>query len=118
MQNLFLYLMSALYAAAGVAHLVRPTMYLFVMPKWMPAPIAMIYASGVLEIVLAAMLLPIATRAVAAWLIIGMLIVYFFVNHLSQSIHFYQTGHRLLFASVVRLVAQFGLLAWAWIYTR
>lgn len=35
--------------AAGVGHFVMPEFYLAMMPPWIPAPLAMVYASGVAE---------------------------------------------------------------------
>jgi uncharacterized membrane protein len=118
MKLVFLYVMAAAYAAAGVIHFIKPGFYLSIMPKWMPSQLLLVYISGVAEIALALMLIPEITRKGAAWLIIAMLVVFFFAIHLPQAIDFYTTGNKLLWVAIVRLPVQFILIWWAWIYTK
>ena len=42
--------LGAVFVVAGVAHLVRPDVYLTAMPDWLPAPYVLILVSGVAEI--------------------------------------------------------------------
>lgn len=116
-QPVFLYLMAIMYMALGLVHLVKPTLYLAVMPAWLPFPMFLIYISGVAEIVLGGLLIPVRTRMVSAWLIIVMLGVFFFVIHVPQAMQYYQTGHRHFMLTLIRLPIQFLLIAWAWPYT-
>jgi uncharacterized membrane protein len=118
MKQFFLYLMAAIYAAAGVYHFVKPGFYLKLMPTWLPWPGALVFWSGVAEILLALLLIPDSTRAVSAWLIIAMLVVFFFTIHIPQTIDFYQRQSRYLTISVIRLPIQFVLVWWAWLYTK
>ena len=59
--------LAAGFAASGVVHLVKPEVYLPLMPKWVPAHREVILASGVAEIACAAGLAVPATRRAAGW---------------------------------------------------
>lgn len=115
---IFLYLMAGLYIGLGIVHLIRPTLYLMVMPPWLPAKIFLIYASGVVEMLAGGGLIPVKTRMLSARLIIAMLIVYFFAIHLPQAIEYYQTGNKYFVVTLIRLPMQFLLIAWAWMYAK
>ena len=45
------------FSASGVLHLVNPEAFLWLMPPWLPEPLALIYISGIFELVCAAGLL-------------------------------------------------------------
>lgn len=113
---ILLYLLVLFYVAMGVMHLLNPNQYLPMMPAWIPAHTFLIYFSGVVEIVLGVLLLPIKTRALSAKIIIAMLVVYFFAIHIPQSIDFYQTKNEGFVGSIVRLPFQFLFIAWAWLF--
>jgi uncharacterized membrane protein len=55
------------FAASGAMHLVKPEVYLPLMPSWVPAHREVILASGVAEIACAAGLAVPATRRAAGW---------------------------------------------------
>ena len=55
------------FAASGTVHLVKPEVYLPLMPTWVPAHREVILASGVAEIACAAGLAVPATRRAAGW---------------------------------------------------
>jgi uncharacterized membrane protein len=55
------------FAASGTVHLVKPEVYLPLMPSWVPAHREVILASGVAEIACAAGLAVPATRRAAGW---------------------------------------------------
>ncbi len=114
----FLYLMALMYVSLGIVHLIKPTLYLAVMPDWLPYKMFLIYVSGVAEMLLGAGLIPVKTRILSAQLIIAMLIVFFFVIHIPQSIDYYQTGNKYFWVTLLRLPIQFLLIAWAWVYTK
>jgi uncharacterized membrane protein len=44
------WLLAAFYLAAGLLHLARPEGYLPIVPDWVPAPLAVVIATGVAEI--------------------------------------------------------------------
>lgn len=112
-----LYLMSLFYFAAGVMHFAKPGMYLKIMPPYIPAPLAMVYLSGVAEIALGLLLLYGPLRSLAAWGIILLLLAVFPANW-----YMYQQGGAAFglpqWAVVARLPMQLVLIAWAWVYTR
>lgn len=113
---ILLYLLVLFYVAMGVMHLLNPNQYLPMMPAWMPAHTFLIYFSGVVEIVLGMLLLPLKTRVLSAKIIIAMLMVYFFAIHIPQSVDFYQTKNEGFVGSIVRLPFQFLFIAWAWLF--
>jgi uncharacterized membrane protein len=114
----FFYLMIGVYLSVGLIHLFFPERFLWIMPAWLPYPLFLIYLSGAAEIALALLLIPEKTRKISAWLIIAMLVVYFFVIHGAQTIDFYKTDNKYFLITVVRLLFQFVLIRWAWLYTR
>ncbi|PZR40914.1 MAG: DoxX family protein [Azospira oryzae] len=111
-----LYVMAFLYLAAGINHFVNPGWYLKIIPSWIPFHKAVNYLSGVCEIVFAIMLLPMATRSAAAWLIIALLIAVLPAN-IQMSINFWKKKHRYFWITLVRIPFQLVLMAWAWLYT-
>ena len=66
--------LSAIFVTSGIVHLVRPETYEPIMPKVVPAHREVILASGVLEIVCAVGLLHPATRRIAGWASLGVLL--------------------------------------------
>jgi len=113
---ILLYLLVLFYVAMGAMHWLNPNQYLPMMPAWMPAHTFLIYLSGVVEMVLGILLLPLKTRALSAKIIIAMLVVYFFAIHIPQSVDFYQTKNEGFVGSIVRLPFQFLFIAWAWLF--
>ncbi len=116
--NILRYLLVALFLLMGTMHFIMPEQYLAMMPSWLPAQLVLIYGSGLVEIALAVLLIPVKTRALAAKLIIAMLVIFLFAIHIPQSIDFYQTGNKNFVASLIRLPIQFLLIAWAWPFTK
>ena len=73
------------FVAAGTLHFVWPGFYLKIMPESIPFPMAMVYISGVLEIVLGLLVLPDKTRRAAGWALVLLLIAVFPANiHLAM----------------------------------
>lgn len=112
------YLLVAFYLFMGTMHFVNTDQYFSMMPPWIPAHLFLISFSGLVEIVLAIMLIPIKTRALAAKLIVAMLVVFLFVIHIPESIAYYQTSNEKFIASIIRLPIQFLFIAWAWMFTK
>lgn len=117
LKRALLYLMAVLYIAAGLNHFRDPEFYTNIMPPYLPWHLGLVYASGVAEVVLGLMLLWRKTRAIAAWGILAMLLVFYMV-------HLHMLMHSELFPEVpvallwVRMFLQVVLIAWAWWYTR
>lgn len=113
-----LYLLVAFYLFMGAMHFVNPQQYFAMMPPWLPAHSFLISLSGIVEIALAVLLIPVKTRPIAAKLIIAMLVVFFFAIHIPESIGYFQTGNEKFMASIIRLPIQFLFIAWAWMFAK
>ena len=115
---ILLYILIAFYLFMGSMHFIKPEQYFQMMPSWLPLQLLLIVLSGVVEIVLAVLLIPTKTRAISAKLIIAMLIVFLFAIHIPQSIDYYKTGNQNFVASILRLPIQFLFIAWAWMFSK
>jgi uncharacterized membrane protein len=70
---------------AGVMHFVKPKLYLRIMPRYIPAPEAMVYVSGVAEIAGGAGLMHPGSRRRAGWWLIATLLAVLPANvHMAQ----------------------------------
>ena len=115
MTKFFLYLQSFTYVVAGVNHFLNPKMYLAIMPPYIPAHQLMVVVSGVAEVVLGIGLLFPATRSLAAWGLILLLIAVFPANlYMAQSQRFARFPAWLRWG---RLPLQGVLIVWAYQYT-
>ncbi len=114
MNNLGLYIMAAGYFGAGVVHLLKPHLYLRMMPPWVPMPMAAVLVSGVLEMAFGLGLLFAATRSQSAWGIILLLVAVFPANvYMLTSGKFPGIPKVLL---ILRLPLQLALIWWAYQY--
>lgn len=117
LKAVFLYLMPAFYVLAGINHFVNPGFYERIIPPWLPYPSAINYASGSCEIIFGILLIPPATRKIAAWLIIILLIAVFPAN-VQMMLNYWHSKHPQFWITVARLPFQAGLIWWAWLYTK
>lgn len=86
-------LLALFFVVAGANHFRTPEIYLGMMPAWLPAPQAMNTISGAAEIFGGVGLLMIATRRVAGWGLIALLIAVFPANlHVALQGHMPGTG--------------------------
>ena len=110
-----LYLMAALYIVAGTMHFIAPRLYLKVMPPYVPNHKAMVFWSGIAEIILGIGLCFDETRTLSIYGIILMLVIFY-------TVHFYMLSGEKASAGVpkwiliLRIPLQFGLMYWAWMY--
>jgi len=74
------------FVIAGALHFVIPRVYRRIMPPYIPAPMAMVYASGVAEIAGGAGLMIPGRRRLAGWWLIATLIAVFPAN-LHMALH-------------------------------
>lgn len=72
--------LAGLFVASGTMHLVRPQVFLPIVPRKLPAREELVYASGVAELVCAAGLAVPATRAAAGWSSAALLLAVFPAN--------------------------------------
>jgi uncharacterized membrane protein len=118
------YVMGAFYVVAGVMHFVAPKVYEQVVPPVLPRPRALVYLSGVAEIVLGIGVFVPRTRRLSAWGLVSLLVAVFPAN-------VYMATHDVTLRGVpewardppdaalwARLPLQVVLALWAWWYTR
>jgi uncharacterized membrane protein len=88
-----------------------------IMPPYLPWHLALVYGSGIAEIVLGAMLLVPRWSRLAAWGLVALLVAVFPANvHMAMNPEaFPDVAPRLLY---LRLPLQGVLILWAWWYTR
>jgi uncharacterized membrane protein len=117
------YVMGGLYVIAGAMHFVLPSVYAQVIPPVLPRPLALVYLSGVAEIVLGAGVVIPRTRQVAAWGLILLLIAVFPANIYMATSDVVITGGPAWVdtpsdaATWARLPFQAVFVLWAWWYT-
>ncbi len=71
---------------AGVGHFVAPEEFLAQVPPWMPAPLLVVYVSGVVELLLGAALLgPVRFRPAVGWIVAAFFVV-IFPGNISQAV--------------------------------
>ena len=118
-----LYVMAPLYIVAGVLHFVVPELYVQIIPPVFPAPLALVYLSGLAEIAVGVGLLIPRMRQYAAWTTVALLIAIFPAN-------IYMATHGVVIEGMPgggdpselvrwgRLPLQGMLILWALWYTR
>jgi uncharacterized membrane protein len=106
------YALSAVFMLAGVWHFVHPATYLAIMPPQLPQPLALVYASGVFEMLGGLGLLLPATRQAAGWGLLALLVAVFPANVYMALIH-EQLGIP-GWVAWGRLPLQLPLLWWVW----
>jgi uncharacterized membrane protein len=112
-------LLAVLFFFSGCFHLMAPEPYLRIVPPYLPARLALVYLSGVAEILGGTGLLIPTTRRAAAWGLVALLIAVLPANIHMATAHLAAPGimgHR--WAQWLRIPLQLPLIYWAWIYTR
>lgn len=123
-KRILLVVLGAFFMLAGVTHFTAPAFYVDIVPPYLPSPLVLVYVSGACEIALGALVLLPATRALAAWGLVALLLAVFPAN-----VH--QAVHRVPFTHApawlprptplglwLRLPVQFVLIAWVLWYAR
>ena len=118
-----LYVMGPAYVVAGLMHFVVPDLYAQIIPPILPAPLLLVYLSGVAEIAVGVGLLVPRTRTYAAWATIALLVAIFPANvYMATSGVAVQGmpggGDPSELVRWGRLPLQAVLIAWALWYTR
>ena len=111
------YFLGTFFIAAGINHFWHTPFYVAMMPPYLPAPLALVYLSGMAEIALGALLLFSRWQVIASWGLIALSIAVFPANvHMALNPELFRqfspTG--LWF----RLPLQAVVIAWAYWYTR
>jgi uncharacterized membrane protein len=115
--------MGPLYVVAGLLHFVVPELYVQIVPPALPAPLALVYLSGLAEVGVGAGLLYPRTRRYAAWATVALLLAIFPANvYMATSGVVVQGmpggGDPSPLVRWVRLPLQGVLVLWALWYTR
>ena len=113
MRIVSIYLLAGLFAVAGVAHFVRPQLFVRLVPPYLPAPLLLVYVSGALEVLGGLGLLLPATRVVAGWSLIALLIAVFPAN-VHMALHPEAFPQVPAWSLYVRLPLQFVLMGWVY----
>lgn len=103
---------AAAFIAAGVLHFVRPAMYVSIMPTYLPRPLALVYISGVGEILGGVGLLIGRLRRAASLWLVALLIAVFPAN-IQMAVNGFAGGASLLVRTLLlaRLPLQGALVA-------
>jgi uncharacterized membrane protein len=115
-QCLALLLFAMCFVASGIAHFVLTASYAQIVPPYLPWPRALVYVTGVGEILCGLGLPYKPTRRVAAWGSVGLLIALFPANLYMAMAHVDYAGPAWVLWA--RLPLQVPLMAWGWVYTR
>jgi uncharacterized membrane protein len=110
--------LALLFIAAGLFHFLIPHTYVAIMPSYLPAPLALVYVSGLCEMLGGVGLLfnpPL--RRIAAWGLVALLIAVFPAN-LNMALHPANFPAIPAWTLWLRLPLQLPLIWWAWLYTR
>jgi uncharacterized membrane protein len=118
-KRILLWIMAAFYIFAGVMHFVRPDYYMPMMPPYLPWHAALVFLSGVAELVLGVAVLIPSLRNWAAWGIVLLLIAIFPANlHIAlHNVAVFGAAEGAGAMNWVRLPFQLVLILWAWWYT-
>jgi uncharacterized membrane protein len=105
------------FALAGANHFVHTDFYVGIMPPYLPWHTALVYVSGVFEVVLGLALLWPRVAKIAAWGMIALIVAVTPAN-LHMALHTELYAQFSPFALWLRLPLQGVLLAWVYWYTR
>jgi len=110
-----LYLMAAFYGIAGIQHFRKPWFFIKITPPWVPKADTVNIIVGVIEVAIAIGLVIPATRSIAAWVTIALLIAVFPANwyHHQKA----RKKGKMVKGTLIRLPIQLLLIWWAWAYT-
>ncbi len=104
-----------LFLFAGVGHFLITEPMARMLPPWVPGRTAIVYASGVVEIVVALAVLVPRWRAAAGWTLVGMPILFLPVNVYAAIQRVPIGGHEWGLAYLlIRVPLQLVLAAWIW----
>ena len=109
------WLLTVFMVIAGANHFADPATYVAMMPRALPAHAALVYVSGVAEILGGLGLIARATRRLAGWGLIALFVAIFPAN-LNMALHHLPLGGHAVpaWALWARLPVQVVLVAWAY----
>ena len=111
------WILGLMFVAGGINHFANPDPYVAIMPPYLPAPLTLVYISGVAEAVLGVLLLVPRFQHLAAWGLIALLVAIFPANiHMALNPELFPQIPPV--ALWLRLPLQAVLIAWAYWFTR
>jgi len=111
------WILAVAFVLAGINHFINPNFYLKMMPPVLPAPLFLIYLSGIFEIVLGALLLIPKFTRLAAFGLITLLITVFPANvYMAMNAELFPEFNAT--ALYLRLPLQVIIIAWTFWYTK
>jgi uncharacterized membrane protein len=118
-KRIALFLLALFFVFAGVTHFTRPEFFTAIVPPALPAPLALVYVSGVFEILGGLGVLWPATRAAAGVGLVALLVAVYPANlYMAWAPERFVAQGTPLWALYARLPLQFVFIAWAWWATR
>lgn len=113
---IFRWILSIVFVLAGIYHFVNPSIYLRIMPPFLPVPLFLIYLSGFFQMIFGVLLSVPKFTNQAAWGLIALLIAVFPANiYMAMNTEaFPEVNASLIW---LRLPLQFVLIAWAYWFT-
>ena len=119
LETIALWALALMMVAIGVLHFVRPKPFVRIVPKYLPAPLALVYISGFFEILGGLGLLIPSTRSFAAWGLIALYVAVFPANvyMLSDNVSLDPKKPIPRWALWLRLPFQLVFIAWAYWFT-
>ena len=113
----FKFIYGLFFIAAGVGHFVNTAFFLSIMPPYLPWHLALVYISGVVEIVLGLLLMTTRFQIIAAWGLVALLVAVSPANiHMAMNPQLFPQFSTT--ALYVRLLVQVGLIFLAYVYTK
>lgn len=111
LKSIFAYLFALILIGAGIMHFVAPTFYFAMIPAVFP-PLATVYVSGVVEILLGVGLLLPRYKSLAAFGTLVLMVLFLPVHVWDFMKDAPAIGSHLI--AGIRIVIQFVLIFWAW----
>lgn len=118
-KRIVLALLAAFFVFAGVSHFTNTAFFVSIVPHWLPAPLAMVYVSGVAEILGGLGVLLPATRRLAGLGLIALLVAVYPANlQMALEAERWAASGTPRWVLYARLPLQFLFIAWTWWATR
>jgi uncharacterized membrane protein len=114
MPSLSILAIAAIFIAAGAAHFVSPDMFVRIVPPYLPAPLTLVYVSGLFEILGGVGVLVPSVRVYAGWGLILLLIAVFPAN-IHMALNPGDFSEIPAWTLWLRLPLQFGLIGWVYV---
>jgi uncharacterized membrane protein len=102
------------FTVGGLGHFVAPGFFVSICPPWVPEPLLVVYASGVVELALAALLIPPRTRSMACLALLALILAVTPVHIWMVMVpeRFAQIPEPLLWLRIAIQIAFFANVAW------